>query len=54
MAETVELSQKRLEQLQRAPIVETSMTKSQDGKWLIHRTSITDIKPVSYVDKVLA
>jgi hypothetical protein len=26
---------------------------SEDKKWIIHTTKITDIKPVSYVEKVL-
>lgn len=38
----------------RAPILETQVSKSKDGKWLIHRTVITDIKPVKYFEKVLA
>jgi hypothetical protein len=54
MEEKLELSQKKIEQLQKAPIVETHVGKSQDGKWIIHRTSITDIKPVSYFEKVMA
>lgn len=53
MEEKVELSAKRLEQLQKAPIVESFVTKSQDGKWVIHKTTITDIKPVQYLEKVL-
>lgn len=37
----------------RAPVVETSISKSKDGKWIIHRTIITDIKPVTYFEQVL-
>ena len=37
----------------RPPIIETSINKSKDGKWLIHRTIITDIKPVAYFEQVL-
>jgi hypothetical protein len=37
----------------RAPIVETNISKSRDGKWIIHKTVITDIKSVAYLDKVL-
>ncbi len=36
-----------------APILETSITQSKDNKWIIHKTTITDIKPVSYMAKVL-
>lgn len=35
------------------PVIETKITKSRDGKWLIHKTVITDIKPVSYYEKIL-
>jgi len=48
-----ELSQTKVEQLNKQPILETSISKSEDGKWLIHKTIITDIKPVSYFEKAL-
>ena len=35
------------------PIVETQLSKSKDGKYILHRTIITDIKPVKYIQKVL-
>ena len=35
------------------PIVETQVTKSKDGRYLLHVTKITDIKPVGYYAKVL-
>ena len=35
------------------PIVETKMTLSEDKKWFIHKTIITDIKSVNYINKVL-
>ena len=37
----------------KAPITEVSFSKSADGKWFISRTTITEIKPVSYIEKVL-
>jgi hypothetical protein len=36
------------------PITETSMGLSKDKKFFIHRTTITDIKPVKYVEKVMS
>ena len=36
------------------PITETSMSLSKDKKFFIHRTTITDIKPVKYVEKVMS
>lgn len=38
---------------ERAPLIETQISKSKDGKWLIHRTVITDIKSVNYFERVL-
>lgn len=47
------LSDVKMEQLSKMPEIKSSVKKSVDGKWFIHRTTITDIKPVSYVEKVL-
>ena len=47
------LSKIKQQQLSRQPILETQISKSEDGKWVIHKTIITDIKPVSYFEKVL-
>lgn len=33
--------------------VESKMSLSEDKKWFIHTTTITDIKSVHYLDKVL-
>jgi len=35
------------------PILETSIQMSEDKKWLVHKTVITDIKPMSYMEKVM-
>lgn len=53
-AEKTQLSEVKIEQLSRQPIIESSISKSEDGKWVIHKTIITDIKPLSYFEKVLA
>lgn len=47
------LSDTKMSQLAKQPIIENHISRSEDGKWLIHRTTITDIKPVSYFEKVL-
>ena len=49
-----ELSETKKEQLNRQPIVETTCQMSEDKKWFVHKTVITDIKPVTYMEKVLA
>ena len=35
------------------PIVETQLSMSKDKKYVIHKTIITDIKPVNYWEKVM-
>jgi len=49
----VELSALKIEQLNKQPILETSIQMSEDKKWLVHKTVITDIKPMSYMEKVM-
>jgi len=38
---------------ERAPILETQVIKSKDGRWLIHKTIVTDIRSIKYFEKVL-
>ncbi len=47
------LSNAKEEQLRKMPQIEFYARKSKDGKYIIHRTVITDIKPVKYYEKVL-
>ncbi|MEM4244885.1 MAG: hypothetical protein QXR60_01610 [Candidatus Nanoarchaeia archaeon] len=47
------LTSKKIEQLKRQPIIETVIKKSEDGEWVLHQTIITDIKPISYFERVL-
>lgn len=49
----MELSDKKIEELQEQPIVESTTTMSEDGKWCVHKTIITDIKSREYMEKVL-
>jgi len=48
-----ELSAVKIEQLNRQPIIETAINISEDRKWVIHKTIVTDIKPVTYLEKVM-
>lgn len=48
-----EVSEKQVEKLHNMPIVEVRITKSKDGQFVIHRTIITDIKPINYYKAVL-
>ena len=47
-----ELSSTKIEQLNKMPIVESIVTKSDDGKWVIHKTIITSIKSIKYYQKM--
>ena len=48
------LTTRKEEQLRKMPYLETKVFKSKDGRFLIHRTTITDIKTISYYEKVLS
>lgn len=48
-----ELSPMKIEQLNKQPIIETSIQISEDRRWIVYKTIITDIKPVTYMQKVL-
>ena len=47
------LSNKKEEQLRKMPYIDVKMFKSKDGRYIVHKTTITDIKPVAYYEKVL-
>jgi len=48
------LTNKKEEQLRRMPIIETKFRKSKDGKYLVHTTYITTIRPIAYFEKVVS
>lgn len=50
----VVLSEEKIKQLVEQPIIKSSIRKSNDGKWIIHKTVMVDIKPVGYFKKCLA
>ena len=37
----------------KAPIIESTVRKSKDGRFIIHTTAITHIKPVGYYKAIL-
>jgi hypothetical protein len=47
------LTNKKEEQLRAMPYIQSTVRKSKDGTLLIHRTTITHIKPVAYYEAVL-
>ncbi len=48
------LTNKKEDQLREQPIIQSKMFKSEDGTFFVHKTIITTIKPVSYVEKVIS
>jgi hypothetical protein len=42
------------EQLKKMPMMEFIVRKSKDGRYIIHKTIVTDIKPIAYYEKVLS
>jgi len=51
---SVELSAVKIQQFNKQPAIEASVRLSEDGKWIVSKTTITDFKPVTYFEKVLA
>jgi NACalpha-BTF3-like transcription factor len=47
------IGDKKLEALKKMPVIETVVFKSKDGKYIVNKTTITDIKPVNYFQAVL-
>jgi hypothetical protein len=47
------LSNAKEDQLRKQPIIETMIRKSADGKFIVHKTIITHIKPKAYYQAVL-
>lgn len=47
------LTNKKEDELKKMPKVEFQAHRSKDGKYIVHRTVFTDIKPVAYYEKVL-
>ena len=47
------MSEQKKQEAKKAPLIETKISTSKDGKWVIHKTVITDIKPTAYYKEVL-
>lgn len=47
------LTNKREEHLKKMPIIESKITTSKNGRFLIHRTIITHIMPIDYYKAIL-
>lgn len=47
------LTNRKEEQLKEMPTIKSTVSKSKDGSLVIHRTTITHIKPAAYYEAVL-
>ncbi len=47
------LTNKKEEQLRQMPLIKSKVTRSKDGKFLIHKTEIVTIRPMAYYEAVL-
>ena len=47
------LTNKKEEQLRKMPLISFHARKSKDGKYIVHQTIFTDIKPLKYYEKVV-
>lgn len=48
------LTNKREEILKQMPLIRSTVSKSKDGKYVIHKTTFVHIKPTNYYEAVLA
>jgi hypothetical protein len=48
------IGDKKLEQLEKMPVIEAKIRKSVCGKFIVNQTTITDLKPVDYFKAVIA
>ena len=48
------LTEREESNVRKMPIIEEKIQKSADGKFIVHKTVITWIKPVGYYEKVLS
>jgi len=46
-------TEKQEESMKKMPLMETVVSKSKDGKYVMHKTIITNIKPVQYWQAVI-
>jgi hypothetical protein len=47
------IGEKKMKHLMQMPYIETRVSKSKDGKWMINKTTFTSIKPVQYFEAVM-
>ncbi len=46
-------TEKQEENIKKMPMIESIVSKSKDGKYVMHKTIITHIKPIQYWEAVI-
>jgi len=49
----MELFDRKIEELNKQPVIESKVWKSKDNQWIIHETRILDFKPLAFFEKVV-
>ena len=47
------IGSKRLEQLKKMPLIESRVYKTKDERFIVHKTIISQVKPIQYYEAVL-
>ncbi len=51
--EKIRLGEKKIEQLKNMPLIESKVFKTPDNRYMVHRTIISQVKPVEYYKAIL-
>ncbi|KHO44981.1 MAG: hypothetical protein QS98_C0014G0032 [archaeon GW2011_AR3] len=49
----LKLGEKKVEQLKKMPLIESKVFKTPDERFIVHRTIISQVKPVEYYKAIL-
>jgi hypothetical protein len=49
----MELTDKKIEQLKKMPLIQTRIRRLKDSNLILHQTTISDIKPIEYYEAVV-
>jgi hypothetical protein len=49
----LKFGEKKLEQLRNMPLIESKVFKTPDARYIVHRTIISQVKPVEYYKAIL-
>ncbi|MBU0980858.1 MAG: hypothetical protein KJ709_08705 [Nanoarchaeota archaeon] len=49
----MKLSEKKVAQLKKMPMIESKVFKTPDSRFVVHKTIISQVKPVEYYQAIL-